>query len=328
MKIGMTYDLKADYLAEGWSEEEACEFDSPVTIDAIAAVLGRMGHEVVRVGRCVELVRRLAAGDRYDLVFNLAEGAHGRSREAQVPAVLEAFGIPYTFCDPLTAALSLDKALTKRVVRDLGLPTPAFLLVEAEDDIGRVDLPFPLFAKPNAEGSAKGISRKSIVRTRDELAAACTRILREHGQPALVEEFLPGREFTVGIIGTGPEAEPVGVMEVVLLPRADQGLYSYDNKELWQDRVTYRLAGGEPVGAEAAEVALAAYRGIGCRDAGRVDLRCDGRGRVHFIEVNPLAGLNPERSDLPILCGMAGMDFATLIGRIVQSAARRITAAP
>src|SRR5688572_27418085 len=158
MLIGLTYDLRQDYLDDGYTAEQTAEFDSHITIDAIESALRGLGHQTDRIGRVTSLVERLARGDRWDLVFNIAEGLHGIGREAQVPALLDAYSIPYTFSDPLVCALSLHKALAKRVVRDLGLPTADFTVIEAPADSARVTLPFPLFAKPIAEGTSKGVS--------------------------------------------------------------------------------------------------------------------------------------------------------------------------
>lgn len=319
----MTYDLRQDYLSLGYSEEETAEFDKPDTIDGIDRALQRLGYQTDRIGHVKNLVTRLAAGESWDIVFNISEGLRGFGREAQVPALLDAYDIPYTFSDPLVLSLTLHKAMTKHVIRDLGIPTPDFCVVESEDDIFRVDLPFPLFAKPVAEGTGKGINGSSKILSREELVSACRVLLAEYKQPVLVETFLPGREFTVGIIGTGEEATAVAVIEVLLKGNAERDAYTYVNKENYQQLVEYRL-GEDKLAEHAQEVALAAWRGLGCRDAGRIDLRVDHRGIPNFIEVNPLAGLNPTHSDLPILCRLAGISFEELIERIMESALKRV----
>ena len=323
MKIALSYDLKSDYIALGWTPAQAAEFDSEATLAGIEGALHQLGHSTERVGRCAELARQLAAGRRWDLVFNLCEGAWGRSREAQAPALCELFDQPYTFCDPLTAALTLDKGMAKRVIRDGGLRTPAFLLVETLSDLDRMALPFPLFAKPVAEGTGKGIDASSIIRDRAALERVCKGLLATHRQPALVEEFLPGRETTVGIVGTGSDARALGVLEVVLLEKAEKGVYSFHNKENWHGKVEYRLTEPGAFSDACAALALAAYRLLGCRDAARVDLRADALGRPHFLEVNPLAGLTPGYSDLPILNELIGRSYAQLIDDIVNSAMKR-----
>src|ERR1700722_8822483 len=157
MRGGFTYDLRSDYLAEGYGMEETAEFASAATIDAIAAALASLGHEIDRIGNIHHLARRLVAGDRFDLVFNIAEGLYGTARESQVPALLDAYDIPYVFSDPLVLALTQHKGMTKHVIRDCGVPTAPFAVVETLADVAKVDLPYPLFAKPIAEGSGKGI---------------------------------------------------------------------------------------------------------------------------------------------------------------------------
>lgn len=323
MKVGITYDLRDDYLAMGFGEEETAEFDRPGTIDAIDDTLRQLGYETDRIGNLMTLVQRLAAGDRWDMVFNIAEGLRGFGREAQVPAILDAYDIPYTFSDPMVLSLTLHKGMTKRVVRDLGIPTPDFDVVEADSDVEMIDLPFPLFAKPVAEGTGKGITGASRVETREGLLPLCQSLLRIFNQPVLVETFMPGREFTVGITGTGMDAVAIGVMEVLLLKRAESLVYSYVNKEECEERVEYRLV-DDQMAQKAKEVALTAYRGLGCRDAGRVDLRSDANGMPNFLEVNPLAGLHPEHSDLPILNKLAGSTYLNLMGRIMESAKMRL----
>jgi D-alanine-D-alanine ligase len=326
MRIGLTYDLRQDYLAAGYSEEETAEFDRPDTIEAIASALTELGHEAIRIGNVRQLVPQLAAGQRWDLVFNICEGLHGRAREAQVPALLDAYEIPYTFSDPLITALSLDKGLTKTVVRAAGIPTPDFAVVERIEDVDGVALPFPVFAKPIAEGTGKGIDPRSKIVSREALHTVCRDLLKRFRQPVLVEQYLPGREFTTGIWGTGAQAAVVGTMEIVLLSTAEPDVYSYTNKERSEELVEYHLVRGanDDQVRETERICLMAWRALGCRDAGRIDVRCDGQGRPCFLEVNPLAGLHPAHSDLPILCTKLGISYRTLVQRIIESASQRV----
>lgn len=322
MLIGLTYDLRQEYLAMGFSEQQVAEFDSPHTVEAIEQSLQRLGYATERIGHLRSLVQGLGQGHRWDLVFNIAEGIGGYGREAQVPALLEAYGIPCTFSDPLTLCLSLHKGMAKRVIRDLGLPTPNFAVLESPDQAQGLELTYPLFAKPVAEGTGLGISPASRVEDPGQLEQVCAQLLARHGQPVLVEEFLPGRELTVGLMGSGAKAKVIGVMEVSLRPGAEEEVYSYHNKENCEQLVTYRRVKGR-LALQAGELALAVWQGLGCRDAGRVDLRCDGQGHPSFLEVNPLAGLHPEHSDLPILCGLVGRDYNWLIEGIMRSALAR-----
>lgn len=331
MKIGLTYDLKGAYLAAGYAAEAVAEFDSEETIQALIESLERLGHKAVRIGNLFALVKQLSSCQTWDLVFNLAEGLHGRSREAQVPALLEAYGIPYTFSDPLTLAVCLDKAVSKRLVRAAGVATPDFFLVESPDQVAprlaESGLDFPLLAKPNAEGTGKGVSAASVVGGAAELSALCARLLERHRQPVLVERFLPGREYTVGVLGTGARARVIGVMEIRFLADAEPGVYSFVNKQEYLERMAYAAVPEGAARDQAADLARAAYRALGCRDAGRVDLRADAAGRLHFLELNPLAGLNPVDSDLPILCGRCGLGYDELIAGILDSARERMPAA-
>lgn len=322
MRIGVTYDLRSDYLAQGYGEEETAEFDSEITIAAILGALEQLGHEPEAVGNIRELARKLVAGERWDAVFNICEGLKGVAREAQVPALLEAYDVAYVFSDPLTLALALDKGMAKRVVRACGVPTPDFAVVERLADLDRVALPFPLFAKPVAEGSGKGVGAQSRVTGRAALARVVEDLLERFRQPVLVETFLPGREFTVGITGTGDEAEALGVIEVVATDKAVGPGYGYENKEHFEDKMIYRLV-EDRAAEEAAEVALAAWRALRGRDGGRVDIRLGDDGKAYFLEVNPLAGLNPERSDLVFITRFKGLSYRDLIGRIMESFRRR-----
>jgi D-alanine-D-alanine ligase len=320
--VGLTYDLREDYLREGYSLAETAEFDTQETIDAIESVILQKGFSTDCIGHVRELTRRLASGDRWDLVFNIAEGLQGFGREAQVPALLDAFGIPYTFSDVLGQALTLHKGMTKHIVRDLGIPTPNFAVVSSEEDIGRILMPYPLFAKPVAEGTGKGVSARSKIHNAAELKEICLSLFQTYHQPVLVETYLPGREFTVGIIGTGNDARAIGAMEVLFNPEAEPYAYSYENKEHYEKFVRY-IAVNDDEAKRAMDLSLAVWRGLGLKDGGRVDMRSDTRGLPHFIEVNSLAGLNPVRSDLPILCRLSGISYRQLISGILHSACQR-----
>jgi D-alanine-D-alanine ligase len=323
LSIGLCYDLKEDYLEAGFAPEDVLEFDSEDTVVGLENALAGLGHTVERIGRGQELARRLVGGERWDLVFNICEGVWGRSREAQVPALCELFDQPYTFADPLTCAVTLDKAAAKRIVRDHGLPTAPFAVVGTPEEADAVDLAVPLFLKPLAEGSSKGVSPHSLVRSPDGLGTACRAMLAQYRQPVLVEAFLPGREVTVGIVGYGADARVVGVMEVSFTAQAEAAAYTALNKEEYLERVAYRLLDDDPLAEKARELALAIFAVLGCRDAARVDLRCDAGGRLHFLEVNPLPGINHVRSDLPIMARLAGVRYRELIGAIVDSARGR-----
>jgi len=326
MRIGLTYDLRSYYLNEGFNEQDTAEFDRDDTIDAIENALQNLGHDTDRIGNARQLIDRLAQGDRWELVFNIAEGMYGIGREAQVPAILDVYNIPYTFSDPLVMSLTLHKGMTKRIIRDAGIPTSDFCVVEKRGDEREVKFPPPYFIKPVAEGTGKGISSQSIIRSMDDLGQACSIMYQQFRQPVLVESYLSGREFTVGITGTGVNARILGSMEVILLANAEPGVYSYINKEKCEELVEY-----QPVRPESdlsvrrsEQIALQAWQVLGCRDAGRIDIRCDEVGNPYFLEVNPLAGLHPDHSDLPIIGKMVNLPYLSLIEQIVLSVEKRM----
>ena len=215
--------------------------------------------------------------------------------------------------------------MTKSVLRDAGVPTPDFAVVEAESDLIELEkkLAYPLFAKPVAEGTGKGITVASKIGSPAELSVVRRELMNRFRQPVLVETYLPGREFTVGILGTGAQAKVVGVMEILLEDKAEPEAYTYFNKENYESLVTYRLV-DDGQARSAARTALEAYRILGCRDAARVDLRGDCFDVPNFMEINPLAGLHPVHSDLPILCRKVGKDYVRMIAEIMDSAMQRL----
>ncbi len=324
MLIGLTYDLKEEYLAEGFGEMEVAEFDSERTIAALESALQNLGHQVERIGHVRSLTQRLADGQRWDLVFNISEGLYGYGREAQVPALLDAYRIPYTFSDPLTLCLSLNKAVSKRMMQSYGLPTASFFLVEKLVDLNNLTLPFPLFAKPVAEGSSKGVSAESCIHNKTQLKKTCSRLLKEFKQPVLVEKYLSGEEFTVGMVGTGDTAKVIGIFQIILTDQAEQGGYSYENKVNYEDRVKYQIYEGTPLAAKIKKIALACWRNLGGCDAGRIDIRCDGSGEPYILELNPLAGLTPDYGDIILLSQAVGISYQKLISLIMRSAMQRL----
>ncbi len=319
MLIGMTYDLRSEYLAKGYTPEQVVEFDCDETIDAIAEALTINGHTVARIGSLPALMSRLLKYERWDLVFNIAEGIGGGAREAQIPALLDAYAIPHTFSRAEVLAVALDKALTKTIMRAHAVPTADFAVIRRQEDCAAIELPFPLFAKPVAEGTSRGITNKSLLHNHQEMEEYCEEYLAKMQQPVLVETYLSGREFTVGMLGNGPEAEVLGVMEVCFNAQADAQGYTFDNKQCYENRITYHIVDEPAVAA----VARQAWTALHCCDAGRVDIRMDGQGRPYFLEVNPLAGLNPSYSDLCILCRLQNLPYNWLIERIVTSAWQR-----
>jgi D-alanine-D-alanine ligase len=323
LRVGLVYDLRSEYLREGYSPEEVAEFDSDETIEALERAIRGLGHRPVRIGHARALAGRLAAGERWDLVFNFAEGVEGRARECQAPCLLDIYGIPYTMSDPVTHGVGLDKALSKIIVRSAGLRTPAFHVVRVPADTAKVRLRYPLFVKPLAEGTGKGVDTRSMISNCAALNARCAALLKRHRQPVLVEEYLPGREFTVGILGTGSSARVLGLMEVMVNRSLHKGIYSYESKEHWEKFVKYAVPPRGALRTAIEKLALESHRALEARDCSRIDIRLDGAGKPSFIEINTLPGLHPTHSDLPIIATLTGMKFKRLIGEILKSALKR-----
>jgi len=322
-RVGLFYDLREDYLARGFTLEQTAEFESIETVFALEGALRARGYKVERVGGARRLIQKLAAGRRWDFVFSIAEGLWGPGREAQVPTILEVYGVPCVFSDPLVLSLSLNKGLTKRVVRDAGVPTADFFVLRDPADLPLIDaapLRYPVFAKPIAEGTSKGISALCKAHTPGDLRRACEELWARFHQPVIVEAFLPGREFTVGVVGSAERARALGVMEVIFTEAsaAEGDSYSYETKTNYAGQIRYEAA-RDPEALRAAEVALAAWRALGCRDGGRVDVRSNERGEPQFLEVNPLAGLRPGYSDLVVLADLHGVSYEELLGQILDS---------
>jgi D-alanine-D-alanine ligase len=320
MKIGLTYDLRSWYIDRGYSMDETAEFDKQETVDALENSLKLMGYETEPIGNTFQLIEALAAGRRWDIVFNIAEGLYGDGRESVVPAILDQYKIPYVFSGPVIMGLSLNKHLTKLIVSAAGVPVSPGCLITELKDTDKCNLKFPLFVKPVSEGTGKGITEKSLVNSSGELKTMVEWILTEFKQPALVEEYLPGREFTVGIVGSGENAIAIGGMEVMC---ANNLPYSVEVKENYQNYCQYAPLGADIID-ECKSVALRAWRALEAVDAGRVDLKADRYGKICFIEANPLAGLNPVHSDLPILSRMYGIEYQTLMEMIMKAAMMRI----
>jgi D-alanine-D-alanine ligase len=338
MKVGITFDLKGESPAPGVGrpdlpDDAQEEFDSPATIEAIAAVLRRLGHEVVKLGDGRELLERLLA-EPVDFVFNFAEGLGiSRSREARVPAVLEMLGIPYTGSDPLTLAATLDKDVARRLVASAGVAVPWGFVIQPEDHPRQIlaeqilntkrEFPFPAIVKPAWEGSSKGIRNKSLVTTAGELLEVVASLRRDHRQPILVEDFIEGDEVTVGMIGNGPP-QIVGIMRVVPLQTTAHFVYSLEVKRDFRRQVYYDCPAALPAATTAAieRAARTAWQVLGCRDVARIDFRLRD-GQPYFLEVNPLPGLHPEDSDLVIMGSLVGWSHARLVEGIFEAARAR-----
>ena len=324
LRVGLAHNVRRIDPSTG--DDEDAEFDSPETISAIVSAIEGFGHEVVLLEATGELPRLVGDLD-LDVVFNIAEGLRGRTREAQVPALLELLDIPYTGSDAAALAVTLDKGLAKRLVREAGFRTARWRLVHM-DRPAPTDLRFPLIVKPNAEGSSKGVTDASVARDQEALERAVAELQRRYRAPVLVEEFLPGREFTLGLLGDD-EPQVLPIMEIRFdAARGPLAIYGYLDKVSQHSGVAFQVPADidDDLATRLREVARGCFEALGCRDVARIDLRLDVDGEPAFIECNPLPGLSPGFSDLCVIAAAAGMDYPALIGAILAPAVRRWTA--
>jgi len=324
LRVGFTYNVKRVKPALDGTRDEEAEYDPPATIQAVREAIAAAGHEVVDLEATADLPA-LIETTRPDLVFNMAEGIKGRNRESQVPALLELLDIPYSGSDPAALNIALDKALAKKIVRQHGILTPNFFIMNTGKERLPRDLEFPLIVKPIAEGSSKGVHATSVVENEAELREAAQKMVAKYDQPALVEDYIGGREFTVGMLGERrPKVLPP--MEVVFLDESEtRPVYSFEFKQDWSSKIRYDV----PARLEAAQLkaleraARECFIALGCRDVARVDFRMDRQGKVYFLECNPLPGLTPGWSDLVLIAKAAGIEYSALISEILSGAIRR-----
>ena len=313
--------------------DEFAEWDSIETIDAVANALASLG-KVIRLEADESFPEKLRRA-RPDIVFNIAEGKNGVNRESHVPAICEFFGIPYSGSDPLTLSICLDKAKTKETLAYHGVRTARFAVVTRIEDIAAArELPLPVFAKPVHEGSSKGITERNFCRTHDELEAQTAFLLETYRQPVIVEEYLPGAEFTCAVLGNDADARvlPLVGMNFSSLPEGALPIYGYEAKWIW-DRPERPLQMfdcpariDDSLTREIERVTLQAYRVLGCRDWSRIDVRLDAAGRPNVVEVNPLPGILPNPADnscFPKAARAAGMSYDELIQSCLKLAAAR-----
>jgi D-alanine--D-alanine ligase len=318
LRVGLAFNMKRIDSQAG--DDREAEYDAPETILAIAEAIESHGHTAVRLEATADFPRNLMSSN-VDVVFNIAEGMVGRSREGQVPSLCELLGVPYTGSDPATLSICLDKGLCKRLLADV--ETPGFqVLVTGRERLR--SFRYPVIVKPNQEGTSKGISRRNVCDDEGALRDLARELIERYGQPALVEEYIVGRELTVGLLGERrPRVLPP--MEVVFLTQTDRPVYDYESKQCWPEHVRYEcpanLTKEELRAVE--RTCRSTFVALGCRDVARIDLRLTDDARVYVLEVNPLPGLTPDYSDLCLIANGAKIDYRTLIAEILSGAIKR-----
>jgi D-alanine-D-alanine ligase len=329
MRVALTYNLKkkdplkpVDYSSEHDSEE---------TINSVICALKNKGHSVEAIDVEYPALFSYFKKNRVDMVFNIAEGKHGRFRESEVPAVLDYLNIPYTGSETFSLALALNKALTKKILRAENIPTPNFQLFEKGDEELSADLHFPLIVKPNCEGSAKGINKANVVNNREDLFRKVRECIDIYRQEALVEEFIEGKELTVGILENGKtRVLPISEIDFSNCKKSGEYFYSWKMKE-FQGNSELGLVPefycparlDKDIAEKVKDVALRTHRAVGCLDISRTDIRLDKFNTPYVLEINPLPGLDPKESNFPIMAYAAGMKYDDLIEAILISASER-----
>lgn len=321
--VGLAYNLKKGIVSD--AEDIEAEFDSYSTIDALAEVFKAAGIQVELLEADAGFTEKLK-NSGIDIVFNIAEGTTGRGREAHVPAILNFLGIPFSGSDETTLCLALDKAMAKRYLSTFGVETPAYQLVKEPVFKPDPSLKYPLIVKPNSEGSSKGISDLAVVDNEEQLLSVMARNFKLYNQPMLIEEFVEGREFTVGILGNGSDIKVFEPMEICYLrEERESRIYSYTVKKDYKKYVEYSCPPllDAITTSKMKEIALEIYKALDCRDFSRIDFRLSKSGIVYFIEINPLPGLAPGYSDYPMLAEFCGTDYGTLVMSVLNSALKR-----
>jgi len=323
-RIGFTYDLKSDYQTKAKFPDDAfAEFDKEDTIDTIEAAITSGGHEVVRIGHVRNLLSRVKSMD-VDIVFNICEGFGGRSRESEVPMLLDLYNIPFVGSDALTLGLTLDKVMAKKVFKSDGVPTPKYFVADKTTiQVNWDSMKFPFIVKPRHEGSSKGISEDSIVSDRRSLKKQVEAIGNLYRQSALIEEFICGSEFTVLVIGNRkPLALPP--VQISIAGRLEAGDLVYTSRRLEGTEIEYICPPkiSKALEKKLCEISIQAYQSVDCRDFGRVDLRVDKKDRPYVLEINPLPSLSSE-DVFPLVAGAAGMTYNRLVLKIIDIALER-----
>lgn len=322
--VGLTYDLKTDYEFKAGDPPDAnAEFDHPSTIDVIAEAIKSQGFKVKKIGNVANLLEQINDLE-VDLVFNISEGVCGRNRESQVPIILEMSGVPFVGADALTLSLTLDKIMAKKIFIAENIPTPKFLEIKNSDSLADTDhLKFPLIVKPRFEGSSKGLNENSRVENIEDLKKQALFIVNTYKQPALIEEFISGQEFTVALVGNDP-AEALPAVQIKIDGRLKLNDKFYTFARITSDRLEYICPAriDQALNKKILELALKTYNAVECKDFGRVDFRVDNDGKPYVLEINPLPSLSTE-DVFPIVAKETGSTYEKIIGRIINCALKR-----
>ena len=327
--IGITYDLKSDWQgAHNDPIDAAAELDGNKTIECLKAALESAGHKIILIGGARQLIDRLTGNDfKVDIIFNISEGFKGRNRESQVPAILDLYNIPFVGADALTLGVTLDKVVAKKCFIADGIPTARYFKAGLEDDLFELNtIGFPLFVKTLHEGTSKGITQSSRVENFQQLKVQVERICCDYNQPALVEEFIKGTEFTVAVIGNNPP-KPMPVVQYAIAGSTDLGNEFYSYRHVAEKLVEHICPApiDEKLALRLQELAVRAYKSVDCRDFGRVDFRVDEAGNPYVLEINPLPNLNPD--DVFVLFGrVLKMSYHQIINKIMDEALMRLEA--
>ncbi|RJO64926.1 MAG: ATP-grasp domain-containing protein [Candidatus Omnitrophota bacterium] len=329
MKVALTYNLKKE--DESKPPDYFSEFDSEETIKAIASALFAKGHSVISIDAAQRDIFTCLKKHAPDMVFNIAEGTSNRLRESEIPAILDFLKIPYTGSNTVALALALNKGITKKILRADNIPTPPFQIFVKGNEPLNPALRFPLIVKPNREGSAKGINVTNVVQTREGLYAKIKEVITLYKHEALVEEFIEGRELTVGILENGKTTVlPILEIDFSTCAKSGEYFYSWRMKEYQGDAEmgltpTFHCPADLDKETEQTikDVALRTHRAVGCQDISRTDIRLSKENIPYVLEINPLPGLNPKESNFPLMAYAAGMKYEDLIEAILLSASER-----
>lgn len=340
MHIAFIFNVRHTKPALDQIAQDEAEFDEPETITAIHDAIVANGYMCTDIEADDDAYGKLKdLKGKIDFVFNIAEGLRGEIREAQIPAILEMLGIPYTHSGALASAITLDKTLTKKIWLYHGLPTPKFVSIGYKDKPYAENLRFPVLVKPNAEGSSKGVFNDNVVADPDRLVGKIREIRKAYGNGVLIEEFLEGREFTVSVLGNPGVGKGVYTLPIVeqnfdVFPAGMHRLASYEAKWFFEDtlpdpRVAYHCPAPIDANLEklTTQLCIKAFTVLGCRDIARIDIRLDGEGKPHLLEINTLPGMMPGEnvvSYYPVAARAAGWDFNRMIGQIITHARERL----